>query len=795
MQQNKDIYELLRSNEGELKSIMDNLLDLVAVTDLQGQFTFVGKSHHILGYDEGYLIGKNVMDFVHPDDLPEVQAKYADFIENKRFGTRATYRNRCADGSYLWVESIGNMVSDSDGNPREIIYNIRNISGRLQAEHKLRAVEAEKSALLEANPDLMFLFDKEGHFVDYGAANQRELLMAPKAFLKKHVSEILPPDLALLTLKHLEKVFKDGESQIYEYSMELSGEKQFFESRMVACGGERALAIVRDITEKKQKEAREQVLLKIANATFYSEDLESLMEFIKRLLHKLIDTSNFYIALYDKESDLFSTPYHADEKDQIETWPAKKSVTGLVVRKKKALLLKKPALLKLMKADEVEQIGNMCEVWLGVPLFSGLEVTGVLAVQDYHNPDAYDQGSQEILEFVSSQVSMAIQRNIFVQDLKQAKEKAEENETRFKALHDASFGGIAIHDKGIILDCNQGLAEMTGYSTEELIGMNGLLLIAEAKRDLVMQNILTGYEKPYEAIGKRKNGEEFPLRIAAKNIPYKGKTVRVTEFRDITEDKKKEQELQEALFRAQESDRLKSAFLANMSHEIRTPMNGIMGFAELLKDPQLSGEEQKKYIDIIDQSGVRMLNIINNIVDISRIEAGVMEVDLAVSDINEQLDYIYFFFKPQVEAKGLQLMMPEKLQDERARVLTDREKLLAVLTNLLKNAMKYSREGRIQYGCRDQGAFLEFFVADKGIGIPKERQQAIFDRFVQADIEDHAAREGAGLGLAISKAYVEMLGGEIRVESEEGQGSTFYFTIPCDGRPEGGNTAGKDTFP
>ncbi len=785
----------MRADESELKSILDNLLDLVAITDLHGNFTFAGKSHQVLGYEDGYLIGKSVMDFVHPDDLPEVQAGFADFIKNKRSDARATYRNRCADGSYLWFETIGNLVSDADGTPREIVFNTRNITERMQAEQKLRALEAEKSALLEANPDLMFLFDREGHFVDYEAANQGELLMAPSGFLKQHVSEILPPDVADITLKHIEKVFKDGEAQIYEYPLEISGEKQFFESRMVPCGNDRALAIVRDITGKKQNEVKEQVLLKIANATFISEDLESLMASIKRLLHKLIDTTNFYVAFYDKESDLFSTPYQADEKDQIETWPAKNSVTGLVVKKKKALLLKKPELLEIMQSDQVEQIGNMCEVWLGVPLFSGLEVTGVLAVQDYHNPDAYDLGSQEILEFVSSQVSMAIQRNVFVQDLKQAKESAEENETRFKALHNASFGGIAIHDKGIILDCNQGLAEITGYSAEELIGMNGLLLIAENTRDKVMQNILANYEKPYEAIGKRKNGEVFPLRIAAKNIPYKGKTARVTEFRDITEDKKKEQALQVALDRAQESDRLKSAFLANMSHEIRTPMNGIMGFAELLKDPHLSGEEQKKYIDIIEQSGVRMLNIINDIVDISRIEAGVMEVDLAEYDINEQLDYIYVFFRPQVEAKGMQLKTPDKLPKERARVFTDREKLLAVLTNLVKNALKYSRKGHIQYGCRDKGSLLEFFVKDTGIGIPKARQKAIFDRFVQADIEDREAREGAGLGLAIAKAYVEMLGGEIRLESEEGQGSVFYFTIPCDGSPEGEKTAGKDESP
>ncbi len=207
----------MRSDESELKSILDNLLDLVAITDLQGHFTFVGKSHQILGYEDGYLIGKNVMEFVHPDDLPEVQAGFADFIKNKKSGARATYRNRRADGSYLWFETIGNLVSGPDGNPREIIFNTRNITERMQAEQKLRAVEAEKSALLDANPDLMFLFDREGHFVDYEAANRRELLMAPSGFLKQHVSAILPPDVAHITLKHIEKVFKDGESQIYEY--------------------------------------------------------------------------------------------------------------------------------------------------------------------------------------------------------------------------------------------------------------------------------------------------------------------------------------------------------------------------------------------------------------------------------------------------------------------------------------------------------------------------------------------------------------------------------------------------
>lgn len=229
---------------------------------------------------------------------------------------------------------------------------------------------------------------------------------------------------------------------------------------------------------------------------------------------------------------------------------------------------------------------------------------------------------------------------------------------------------------------------------------------------------------------------------------------------------------------AEESDRLKSAFLANMSHEIRTPMNGILGFAELLKEPGLTGEEQQKYIGIIEKSGARMLNIINDIVDISKIEAGLMKLDIKDTNINEQIEYIYTFFKPEVEAKGIKLSFKNVLSGKEAIIKTDHEKFYAIFTNLVKNAIKYSEEGTIELGYERKGKDIEFFVKDTGIGIPKDRQEAIFERFIQADIADKMARQGAGLGLAISKAYIEMLGGKIWVESEEGIGSAFYFTLP-----------------
>jgi CheY-like chemotaxis protein len=190
-----------------------------------------------------------------------------------------------------------------------------------------------------------------------------------------------------------------------------------------------------------------------------------------------------------------------------------------------------------------------------------------------------------------------------------------------------------------------------------------------------------------------------------------------------------------------------------------------------------------------------MLNIINDIVDISKIEAGLMKLDIKDSDINEQIEYIYTFFKPEVEAKGMKLSFKTILSAKEATILTDREKVYAILTNLVKNAIKYSKQGSIELGytikrtgllsdSKVEPDQIEFYVKDTGIGIPLNRQEAIFERFIQADITDKMARQGAGLGLAITKSYVEMLGGKIWVESQEGEGSTFYFTLPYNYKAE-----------
>ncbi|HBG23694.1 MAG TPA: hypothetical protein DDX10_01220 [Rikenellaceae bacterium] len=229
--------------------------------------------------------------------------------------------------------------------------------------------------------------------------------------------------------------------------------------------------------------------------------------------------------------------------------------------------------------------------------------------------------------------------------------------------------------------------------------------------------------------------------------------------------------------RAEESDRLKTAFLANMSHEIRTPMNGIMGFLQLLNDVDLTSDDRQYYFEIINKSGERLLSTINDIIEISKIESGQLNVIYSNVNIKEILNFHYKFFINQTEEKGISLLL--KNSEEIADVIVSDQHILdGILTNLIKNAIKFTDSGVIEVGTYLKDESIIFYVRDTGIGISKNRQEAIFERFVQADLDYKRPHEGSGLGLSIVKAYSHLMKGEVWVESEEGKGSTFYFSVP-----------------
>jgi signal transduction histidine kinase len=229
---------------------------------------------------------------------------------------------------------------------------------------------------------------------------------------------------------------------------------------------------------------------------------------------------------------------------------------------------------------------------------------------------------------------------------------------------------------------------------------------------------------------------------------------------------------------AEESDKLKSAFLANMSHEIRTPMNAIVGFSEFLLQPELTKEELDRFVHIVHASSQQLLTIISDIVDISKIQAGQFSVESETVDINSLMNELLFTYKKLVGSKKLNLNLSTDLPDSLVQIETDKNRVRQIFCNLLNNAMKFTKEGEIEFGYTTKANFIEFFVKDHGIGITPSDQSRIFESFMQTKALKGELNSGNGLGLSISKALVEKLGGTIRVDSKPGVGSSFFFTIP-----------------
>lgn len=242
--------------------------------------------------------------------------------------------------------------------------------------------------------------------------------------------------------------------------------------------------------------------------------------------------------------------------------------------------------------------------------------------------------------------------------------------------------------------------------------------------------------------------------------------------------KKSQDELIASKIKAEENEKLKSAFLTNMSHEIRTPMNGILGFISLLQDQNLSNAEKEEFLTIVKASGERLLSTLNDIIDISKIESGMMPLNYSRVHVNDLITNLYDFYKREATGKGLQLFHSVDLQYGAVDIWTDKEKLSSILSNMIRNALKFTEKGFAEFGYQVKDDFLEFFVKDTGTGIPYDKQEAVFERFIQADYSISRQYEGSGLGLSIARAYVTMLGGKIWVNSEPGRGSEFYFTIP-----------------
>jgi PAS domain S-box-containing protein len=394
-------------------------------------------------------------------------------------------------------------------------------------------------------------------------------------------------------------------------------------------------------------------------------------------------------------------------------------------------------------------------------------------------------GKKRVCQFVSRMAGKGI-RTVFINDITESKRMEDalrESEERFRSFIEKAPIGIVVHDmKGRILIANSLTHKYTGYSSDEILEKNVAdidhAIVPQEHRRIYWQNMKVGEHVVLDAVHERKNKTTYPAKVYLVKIVIRLKPLILAFTRDITQQKEYEIELKEAKEKAEESDRLKSAFLANMSHEIRTPLNGILGFANMLKKSELTDTKRDHYIDIIHEGGQRLLQIVNDIIDISKIEARQIKITESETCLNEVLNGLFTFYKPLANKSSINLSLKKTLSDNKSVILVDQTKLKQILQNLLSNAIKFTESGHIKFGYMIKNECLEFYVEDTGIGIDPGLHDKVFERFRQVETGFERTYGGTGLGLSIAKAYVEEMKGKIWLSSNPGKGSRFIFTIP-----------------
>jgi PAS domain S-box-containing protein len=803
--QQKKSEQSLQASKDYLDKIINSVAAPIFVKDDTHRFCLVNDSLcAFLNLKRDELIGKK--GYEH---FPEAQFEVfiAKVKEASNIGKENIIEELIKDGHGKTRTVVTNktLYTDNEGN-KFLIGVLNDVSELKQAEIMLKDEKELLSSILEMVENPIFLKDND-HRITFANRAFFDLFGLDKnGVIGKTLAENLPKNEMEHFLKIDRSVLDTGTPSQTEEELTVGGKLHTIissKTRLINKSGEKSIVgSLYDITERKQAEEAlrksEEKLI-----SFFEDDISAA--YLSTPNDKIIFCNKTFVKLFGFSS-----------KEEAMEYPVDKLYLNSSTRENYIALLKKNRKVENFECEFLTKDNRI--------------INGLI-----NSVGEFDQAGK------------LIQIKGYIIDVTEIKIAEESLKKLSQAVEQSPVSIILTDTKGNIEYANPKTLEITGYELEELIGKNPKIFSSgeKPKSDYqeLWKTILSGKEWRGEFHNVKKNGKLFwELASISPILNEKGEITNYLAVKeDITEHKqilnelvvantalafqneekekraaeliianselafqneekeKRAAELIAAKEHAEESDRLKSAFLANMSHEIRTPMNGILGFAGLLKEPGLTGEKQQKYIKIIEKSGDRMLNIINNIVDISKIESGLMKVYLKETNINEQIENINNFFKPEAEAKGIQLSVKKFLPEKEAILKTDAEKINAILNNLVKNAIKFTNKGTIQLGVGFASSAtgkteLEFFVKDTGIGIPKDRQKAVFERFIQADISDKMAMQGAGLGLSIAKAYAEMLGGKIWLESEVDIGSTFYFTIPCNREIEEKITIQKDSI-
>ncbi len=574
------------------------------------------------------------------------------------------------------------------------------------------------------------------------------------------------------TLKNKTHFYKDIYKPVFDENGEVIGVTVFYTN----------------ITQRKQSERAWEIILNISERVNTEGSFEEFLQYIRRELGKLINTTNFFVALYNEENQRYSFPYYTDRHDDLERYrfyDLSKSMTDYVRRSGKPLLMTGDKREELFTSENLELFGTPSPSWMGIPLKTGNRTIGVMVVQDYERTNAYTTKDLELMAYVSDYIAGSVEKKRTERILDETTKKLKYAQAIAKIGHiesDYDTGRVYLSDDA---------ARILGLSNDKIKKFSDLEQHIDEKDKSQLNQLIDKFKENKKGVydadfrfHNPKTGEVLYINSKSEYIYNQtGEPVKISIIiQDITEQQKDKLELKLAKEKAEESDKLKSAFLANMSHEIRTPMNAILGFSKLLADPGVPAETRDKYAGYINNSAQNLLKLISDILDIAKIEAGQLTIRKKVVDIHAELVELleeYKQHRSELKKDHLELNLIYGKHVEEFPVNTDQLRFRQILTNLVGNALKFVEKGHITFGYTMLGnENIEFFVKDTGNGIPQDKKEMIFSRFGQVINDEIKHPGGTGLGLSITKHLVERLGGMIRLDTVVGKGTTFYFTLP-----------------
>jgi PAS domain S-box-containing protein len=740
----------LHKEEDKYRSLFENVHDGIYQSTMDGKILTANPALvKMLGYkSEKELKKMNIGRDLYVD--PSQRDSFTQELKEKDRLRDVELILKRKDGAHIIALENSHTIRNENG---DILYyegTLTEITERKHAEEALRESKNRYYALIETSQDGISLLDLDGKLQYF---NQRKKRMfgytSDEELLQVNAFNLIHPDDQNLVRNLFQDLLQKGTIIQAEVKV-LRKDGSFFWAEFNATllrdiKGSPFLVMdtMRDITERKR--SAEEMRLHL-------EQLRQIIDLVPSYIFAKDIDGKFLLANKAVAEVFGLSPEEIKGKNDSDYGATKEQVEGY--RKADLAVIEKDIPIQIPEEQVLRKDGSLG--WF----------------QTVKIPYSHPGCDKPAILGVATEIT----------ERKEVEDELRKSEERFRKLFESHSAVKLIIDleTGSIVDVNKAAEEYYGWSVSKLRRMNlrDISTMSAEKMKSTMDKARRDKEVFFESSTRLSDGSIREVEVFTSKIEIEGKLYLHSIIHDVTEKKKMLADLITAKERAEESDRLKTAFLHNISHEIRTPMNAIVGFTSLLESPELSDNVRRQYIDLITQSSNQLLSIISDIVDISNIETGIVKTSLSKVNINTSIRNIHDQYSIRAEQENIIFRYHTPLEDDHAEIITDETKLIQIITNLLNNSFKFTRKGSIEYGYTIKGDDIEFFVNDTGIGIEKDKQQKIFDRFYQIENGIYQKTEGTGLGLSISKAYVELLGGRIWTFSQPGKGTTFYFTLP-----------------